>query len=208
MISNAFFIEKKMETSLHPLFQQPSNRVSVFVDGENAYYAQRSLGWFFDPRKLLEYFTQGAKIGDAFWYASQKMPPDPREQRFYGYLNHAGYTVRVKNIKYFRDEISGELTRKANLDLEMAIDLFTTIAQYDTAVLVTGDGDFERAVELLRSYGKRVIVASTQDTVARELRNAAGRHFFDLAEIRSNIERFTNGTDAYQRDEPLHQAIP
>src|ERR1041385_8758030 len=94
----------------------------------------------------------------------KKMPPDPREQRFYGYLNHAGYTVRVKSIKYFRDEASGELTRKANLDLELAIDLFTTSSQYDTAVLVTGDGDFERAVELLRSYGKRVIVASTQDT--------------------------------------------
>ena len=118
------------------------------------------------------------------------MPPDPREQRFYGYLNHAGYTVRMKSIKYFRDEASGELTRKANLDLELAIDLFTTIAQYDTAVLVTGDGDFERAVELLRSYGKRVIVASTQDTIARELRNAVGKHFFDLATIRQHIERF------------------
>lgn len=196
---------KGLDTPLHPLFQPSSNRVSVFVDGENAYYAQRSLGWFFDPRKLLEYFSQGAAIGDAFWYASQKMPPDPREQRFYGYLNHAGYTVRVKTIKYFRDEISGELTRKANLDLEMAIDLFTTIAQYDTAVLVTGDGDFERAVELLRSYGKRVIVASTQETVARELRNAAGKHFFDLAEIRSSIERFTGGPENFQRDEPMPQ---
>lgn len=196
---------KGLDTSLHPLFAHSSNRVSVFVDGENAYYAQRSLGWFFDPRKLLEYFSQGAAIGDAFWYASQKMPPDPREQRFYGYLNHAGYTVRVKTIKYFRDEISGELTRKANLDLEMAIDLFTTIAQYDTAVLVTGDGDFERAVELLRSYGKRVIVASTQETVARELRNAAGKHFFDLAEIRSSIERFTTGAENFQQRE---EAIP
>lgn len=167
------------------------NRTSLFVDGENAYYAQRSLGWFFDPRRLLDFFTQGSTIGDAFWYASQKVPPDPREQRFYGYLNHAGYTVRVKSIKYFRDEASGELTRKANLDLELAVDLFTTSSQYDTAVLVTGDGDFERAVELLRSYGKRVIVASTQDTIARELRNAVGKHFFDLSTIRSQIERFT-----------------
>src|SRR6185503_8749320 len=112
-----------------------------------------------------------------------------------------GFTVRVKTIKYFRDEISGELTRKANLDLEMAMDLFTTLGQYDTALLVTGDGDFERAVELLRNYGKRVIVASTQDTVARELRNAAGKHFFDLAEIRQHIERFTNGNDAYSNRE-------
>jgi uncharacterized LabA/DUF88 family protein len=195
-----------MDKSIHPLFQHPTNRISVFVDGENAYYAQRSLGWFFDPKKLLDYFTQGATIGDAFWYASQKMPPDPREQRFYGYLNHAGFTVRVKSIKYFRDEVSGELTRKANLDLEMAIDLFTTIAQYDTAVLVTGDGDFERAVELLRSYGKRVIVASTQDTVSRELRNATGKHFFDLAEIRQHIERFTGGIEGgFQREEYIGQ---
>jgi len=190
-----------------PMLSSPlGNRTSVFVDGENAYYAQRSLGWFFDPRKLLEFFTKDSTIGDAFWYASQKMPPDPREQRFYGYLNHAGFTVRMKSIKYFRDEASGELTRKANLDLEMAIDLFTTIAQFDTAVLVTGDGDFERAVELLRSYGKRVIVASTQDTIARELRNAVGKHFFDLAGIRQHIERFTvagEGVLPMPKDEPM-----
>ena len=179
------------------------SRISIFVDGENAYYAQRSLGWFFDPKKLLDFFTHGCAIGDAFWYASQKMPPDPRETSFYGYLNHAGYTVRVKTIKAFRDEASGELTRKANLDLELAIDLFTTIAQYDTAVLVTGDGDFERAVELLRSYGKRVIVASTQDTVARELRNAVGKHFFDLATIRTHIERFTMHAAEATADEAL-----
>jgi uncharacterized LabA/DUF88 family protein len=204
-----------MDIQNHPLFgSQPNTRISLFVDGENAYYAQRSLGWFFDPRKLLDFFTTGCTIGDAFWYASQKMPPDPREQRFYGYLNHAGYTVRMKSIKYFRDEASGELTRKANLDLELAIDLFTTIAQYDTAVLVTGDGDFERAVELLRSYGKRVIVASTQDTIARELRNAVGKHFFDLATIRQHIERFVGGqqqaepvTVAAQRTDVVEEAV-
>ena len=166
----------------------------------------RSAG-FSIPGNCWIILLKGATIGDAFWYASQKMPPDPREQRFYGYLNHAGFTVRVKSIKYFRDEVSGELTRKANLDLEMAIDLFTTIAQYDTAVLVTGDGDFERAVELLRSYGKRVIVASTQDTVSRELRNATGKHFFDLAEIRQHIERFTNGIEGYQREEHITPGI-
>jgi uncharacterized LabA/DUF88 family protein len=75
--------------------------------------------------------------------------------------------------------------------------------------MVTGDGDFERAVELLRSYGKRVIIASTQDTVARELRNAAGKHFFDLAEIRSHIERFTTGADSYAKgDEQLQSVMP
>ena len=181
------------------------NRVSLFVDGENAYYAQRSLGWFFDPKKLIDFFTKDSAVGDTFWYASQKMPPDPREQRFYGYLIHAGYTVRMKTVKYFRDEASGELTRKANLDLELAVDLFTTISQYDTAVIVSGDGDFERAVELLRSYGKRVIVASTQDTIARELRNAVGRHFFDLATIRQHIERFTPA--ASQTDAPKDEGM-
>ena len=28
------------------LGNRDTNRISLFVDGENAYYAQRSLGWF------------------------------------------------------------------------------------------------------------------------------------------------------------------
>ncbi|HBE47228.1 MAG TPA: NYN domain-containing protein, partial [Cyanobacteria bacterium UBA11369] len=29
------------------------NRLSIFVDGNNMFYAQQKNGWFFDPRRVL-----------------------------------------------------------------------------------------------------------------------------------------------------------
>ena len=34
-----------------------TNRLSIFVDGNNMFYAQQKNGWFFDPRRVLEYFA-------------------------------------------------------------------------------------------------------------------------------------------------------
>ena len=65
---------------------------------------------------------------------------------------------------------------------------------YDMAVLVSGDGDFRRPLELLRTRGKQFLVISTHGTFARELREVAGRHFVDLCDIRSCVEQ--NRTEA------------
>ena len=44
------------------------NRLSIFVDGNNMFYAQQKNGWFFDPRRLLEYFNKPeVKFINAFW---------------------------------------------------------------------------------------------------------------------------------------------
>jgi uncharacterized LabA/DUF88 family protein len=55
-------------------------------------------------------------------------------------------------------------------------------------VLFSGDGDFDRAVELLRSKNTHIIVVSTEGMIARELRNAADR-YIDLNELRPYIEK-------------------
>ncbi|MEL6454086.1 MAG: NYN domain-containing protein, partial [Cyanobacteria bacterium J06623_5] len=34
------------------------NRLSIFVDGNNMFYAQQKNGWFFDPKRVLEYFVK------------------------------------------------------------------------------------------------------------------------------------------------------
>jgi uncharacterized LabA/DUF88 family protein len=56
-------------------------------------------------------------------------------------------------------------------------------------MLVSGNGDFERSLQLLRARGKRFIVLSTQGFVARELREVAGMHFIDFQDIRASVER-------------------
>jgi hypothetical protein len=104
---------------------------------------------------------------------------------------HSGYTVRTKAIKQMVDDTTGEIVEKANLDIELVIDMFNTVALYDTCILMSGDSDFERALELVRSKGKRIAVIAHPDMTARELRNVAGRNYFDLRDL----ERFIARTD-------------
>jgi len=164
-------------------------RLSIFVDGNNMFYAQQKNGWFFDPKRILDYFLNvegGVTLVNAFWYTGLK---DPQDQRgFRDALISLGYTVRTKILKEYYDDTSGRYSQKANLDIEIAIDMFNTVDQYDRVVLFSGDGDFERAVELLRSKSTHITVVSTDGMIARELRNATDR-YIDLNSIRKYIEK-------------------
>lgn len=165
------------------------NRTSVFVDGNNMFYAQQKNGWFFDPRRVLEYFKTeqpDTMLINAFWYTGLK---DPQDQRgFRDALISLGYTVRTKILKEYYDDTSGRYSQKANLDIEIVVDMFNTVEQYNRVVLFSGDGDFERAIELLRSKNTHITVVSTEGMIARELRNATDR-YIDLNDIRHKIEK-------------------
>ena len=163
------------------------NRLSIFVDGNNMFYAQQKNGWFFDPRRVLEYFNKPeVKLINAFWYTGLK---DPQDQRgFRDALISLGYTVRTKILKEYYDDVSGRYSQKANLDIEIVVDMFNTVDQYDEVILFSGDGDFERAIELLRSKNTHITVVSTEGMIARELRNATDQ-YADLNDIRDQIEK-------------------
>lgn len=67
--------------------------------------------------------------------------------------------------------------------------MFNTIEHYDIAVLMSGDGDFERALTLLRAIGKQCRVMATDRFIARELLNVTGRHYIRLDSMRKEIEK-------------------
>lgn len=166
-------------------------RVSIFVDGANMYYAQKRLGWFIDFRKVLEYFggDAGNVISEAYYYTGADAQGKGRDTAFHEYLIYSGYTVRTKAIKQMVDDTTGEIVEKANLDIELVIDMFNTVELFETCVLMSGDSDFERALELVRTKGKGIAVVAHPDMTARELRNVAGRNFFDLRDLERHIAR-------------------
>lgn len=166
-------------------------RVSVFVDGANFFFMQKEgLGWFADPKKLLDYIeTQYGDISDAFYYIGKDAPPDARQQGFLDALPGMGYSIVTKQIKTIYDAKTGTTKKKANLDIEIVLDMFNTIDSYDLAILVSGDGDFDRALQLLKARGKKSVVISTTGFIASELRATAGRHYIDLASLESQIKK-------------------
>ena len=166
-------------------------RVSVFVDGANFFFMQKNgLGWFADLEKLLDYIeVRYGDIADAFYYIGKDAPPDARQQGFLDALPGMGFSVVSKPIKTIYDAKTGTTKKKANLDIEIVLDMFNTIDSYDLAVLVSGDGDFDRALQLLKARGKKFVVISTTGFIASELRATAGRHYIDLRDIEADIRK-------------------
>lgn len=164
-----------------------TERIALFIDGANVYAAAKRLGWNFDHRKILEHFAAYGALHNAFYYTAVPAQVDDKQKRFIDALTYMGYTVRTRPLRESTDE-HGDTHRRASLDIEIVTDLLTTAERFDTAVLLTGDGDFERPVEVLRARGKRVVVASIPEMTSYELRNAADS-YVDLASIREQVER-------------------
>jgi uncharacterized LabA/DUF88 family protein len=169
----------------------PPRRRVVAVDGHSMFYAQQKLGWFFDPRRLLELASADAavELTSAFWYAGLKDPTDQRP--FRDALTSLGFTVRTRPLRELPGGAGGGDTEgrhwmRANLDVEIAIDLLSVAHRAEEVWLLSGSRDIERLVEVLRMRGLHITVISTEGMVARELRNAADR-FLDLGTLRARL---------------------
>ena len=162
--------------------------LALAVDGHSMFYVQQKLGWFFDPRRLLAHAAAapGVEIGAAFWYTGLKDPTDQRP--FRDALINLGYTVRAKPLRETGGDPEQRQFARANLDLEIAIDLLAVAHRIDELWLLSGSRDLERLLEALRIKGVKVVLISTDGMVPRELRNAADR-FVDLQELRPQLEK-------------------
>lgn len=165
-----------------------ADRVALFIDGANTDGACRAAGYFVDFRKAREYFVGGATFYAGYYYVAD-FASDPLQQRFLDFLAHAGFIVRKRPVKVLRDEDTGERIIKGNLDTEIVLDMLNTIDNYDVAFLFSGDSDFERAVELVRSRGKRLYVVTARGQLSRELLHVADKPIFYLEEHRSALAR-------------------
>ena len=166
-------------------------RIAVFLDGSNFFYAQKNmLKWWVDPRKLLDWIeTNRGPVVDATYYASVDRSNEGQSS-YLKALAHMGFRVEEKEVKTIIQS-DGTEKQKANLDVEMVADMFATIDHYDEAVLVSGDADFQRPLQMLRARGKRCYVISTKGFIASELRATAGMNYTDLQNLRCKIEKDT-----------------
>lgn len=150
-------------------------RVGIFVDSANVELARdRSRGGrAIDWGVVLERLTKDRRLVRAVAYSPVHDDPDvSREtQRFVEPFLGKGFKIVTKPLKRFAD---GSI--KANLDIELALDLVTMADRLDVAVIISGDGDFQHLVEVVQGRGVRVEVAGLGPSVAGALKAAADRY--------------------------------
>ena len=160
-------------------------RVAIFVDGSNLFYAALQLGIEVDYTKLLGCLTAGSPLLRAFFYTGVDRAND-KQQGFLLWMRRNGYRVIAKDLVLHPDG-----SKKANLDVEIAIDMLTLAGHCDTAVLVSGDGDLAYAVDAVSYKGVRVEVVSLRSMTSDHLINVADC-YIDLDSIRDRIQKVTH----------------
>src|SRR5687767_1799901 len=166
-------------------------RVAVFIDGNNLFHAARFHNIDIDYNKLLRVLLGDGRLLRAFFYTGVDIGAE-RQQGFLLWMRRNGFRVVQKELKTFYDG-----TRKANLDVEIAVDMLSLAGCYDTAVLVSGDEDFVYAVNAVAYKGCRVEVAGFRSNTAPRLIDVAD-FFIDLGDIAELIRKDSTQADEYE----------
>src|SRR5688572_4701485 len=150
----------------------------MFVDVANMYYAARGQDVDVDYVALLKHATKGRDLIRAYAYTGLD-PENENQRKFIDFLAKNGYKPVVKDIRKF-----GDGRMKANLDIELVVDLFRLADRMDIAVIVSGDGDFAPAIRALQDKGVRAEVISFKPNTSSDLM-AVADEFMDIMKVAS-----------------------
>ena len=173
-------------------------RIAIFIDGSNLFYAALQLGIEIDYTKLLLRLTGNSRLLRAFFYTGVDRTNE-KQQGFLLWMRRNGYRVISKELVQLPDG-----SKKANLDVEIAVDMMALAGSYDTAVLVSGDGDLAYAVDAASYRGVRIEVVSLRSMTSDSLINVSDR-YIDLDSIREDIQKAPRPTYTYR---PLSGVTP
>lgn len=153
--------------------QHHEQRVAVFVDVQNLYYSAKNI---YNSKtnfaEILKAVVGARKLVRAFAYV---IKADVGEERgFFDALEKIGFETRVKDLQVF---LGG--AKKGDWDVGIAMDMIKMAPKIDTAVLVSGDGDFRSLLEYLRAMGCRTEVAAFGKNTSQKLTEEADS-FLDL----------------------------
>jgi len=140
-----------------------SKNVAVFVDVANIFYAAKAAGADIDYVTLLKAAVAGRDFVRAYAYTGLD-PENENQRNFHSFLARNNYKVVSKDIRKYGD---GKV--KANLDIELVVDMMKTARNLDVAVVVSGDGDFAPAIRAVQEMGVRVEVISFRGNTSSDL---------------------------------------
>lgn len=162
------------------------HRISVFIDHSNVVHSLVNLkkvdpAWvrWYDPRKLAFKLIGNRKLVSVNFYC---VPPPAyllqegknSKEKYWKQMNYYGKVEKLPDVTLKYGQLSGvrgDLHEK-NLDTQLSTDLILSASRndYDTAVLVSNDGDYVAPVEAVQQLGRRVELLYFKNCLSWNLR--------------------------------------
>ncbi len=151
-------------------------RVGLFVDTQNLYYAARdNYDAVVDYQRLLDVAVRGRRLVQATSYVVER----EGESTSFGFVNklsELGYRVRRRKVRIHRADGNGRTVLEGDWDMGIAADMVRAWARLDVLVLASGDGDFVPMMELAQESGCRVEVLAFREATSQALLDVSDRY--------------------------------
>ncbi|NEQ95758.1 MAG: NYN domain-containing protein [Cyanothece sp. SIO2G6] len=157
-------------------------RLAIFIDGANLLHAALQLEFEIDYIKLLKCLTGDRQLLRAYFYTGVH-PQNQKQQNFLHWMRCNGYRVIAKELIQHQDG-----SKKANLDVEMAVDMLMLTEYCDTFVLLSGTGALAYAIDKVTYKGVQMEVVSLPAMTSDLLIDFADR-YINLETLIPSIRR-------------------
>ncbi len=149
-----------------------NERTGVFIDAANNYHAFESAQVKLDYEVLLKTLQDVCHLVSIRYYSGVSDSPKYKYiKSTIDWLSYNGYVVVTRPVKV----MEGGMLR-ANLDVEIAVDVMAAYPKLDHVVLFTGDGDFVYLIKTIQRLGVKVSIVSGEKQISDELKRQADRY--------------------------------
>ncbi|MFX1558785.1 MAG: NYN domain-containing protein [Promethearchaeota archaeon] len=162
-------------------------RIIIFLDNSNIFNGFKKYNIKVNYEKLKGVITKERKLVDIFLYEGVVYPISPEKKKWYEDLSYkSGYHIKVSF-----DKITFNEAIEKKIDIQIAVDIISLAYEnkFDTAVLVSGDGDFVPVVQKLKDLSKNVEIWAFRYSLANALKLIVDKeNIFYLDDILSKIK--------------------
>lgn len=186
-----------------------SERVSIFIDGNNFYFGLKKVYrdskslMNFDFGKLCNFLADNREIIGIFYYnapldISEDLEKYKSQQKFFDKIKRIP-KFNLILCKLFKRNIKGTNQYYYVLkedDIHMAVDIVKGAFKnnYDTAIIVSGDGDFLPAVKAVQEENKKVENIYFKKTASFNLKRNCNKSFMLKRDILDKLFETKNDT--------------
>lgn len=164
-------------------------KTAVFIDWANVHGWEEKLRWEIDLHKLHQYLQLYKQVKDTRFYFGTDTHPASKEQ--IKQARKVGFKIITKPVKYLpvKDRDITLWRRKCDFDLEIGLDCFERLDEFDSFIFFSGDGDFATLYKRLIKRRKQVIVIFGKGTLGKEVAKIKqGIFLCNVNNIRSQIK--------------------
>ncbi len=164
-------------------------RIAIFIDNSNIFQGFRKYNVKADYEKLKNLICKckDRKLQNIFLYEGVLYPISSEKKKWYTDLkNKSGYVIKASF-----DKITSNNTIEKKIDIQIAIDVISLAYEnaYDTAALVSGDGDFVPVIEKLLELKKKVELWAFKYSLANTLKEKLDqRNIYYIDDILNEIK--------------------